>query len=193
MLPPSARQAGGAGSASVRRGICPYQKPAGAFRQAVFPYSEGRHHGGGRQHPSPGGGGELYALLHGWLLPCKAVVGRSGRAAGGGFPPAGTRGRVIVERRTAGFDGENPSCMAFVRRYHGAASGRAGGQKCEVYPHRRHHGHFRRSADRPDGAAFGAAVPIGQASGQPQPGSDGEGCVPRQVQEQRIFPFRRAE
>ena len=61
------------------------------------------------------------------------------------------------------------------------------------HPHRRHHGHFRRSADRPDGAAFGAAVPIGQASGQPQPGSDGEGCVPRQVQELRIFPFRRAE
>lgn len=51
----------------------------------------------------------------------------------------------------------------------------------------------RRSADRPDGAAFGAAVPIGQASGQPQPGSDGEGCVPGEVQEQRIFPFRRAE
>lgn len=58
---------------------------------------------------------------------------------------------------------------------------------------RRHHGHFRRSADRPDGAAFGAAVPIGQASGQPQPGSDGERRVPGEVQELRIFPFRRAE
>lgn len=56
----------------------------------------------------PGGGGELYALLHGWLLPRKAAVGRSGRAAGGGFPPAGTRGCVVMERGTDGLDGRNP-------------------------------------------------------------------------------------
>ena len=35
--------------------------------------------------------------------------------------------------------------------------------------------------------------PSGEHLDSLQPGSDGEGCVPRQVQEQRIFPFRRAE
>ena len=36
------------------------------------------------------------------------------------------------------------------------------GRKCEVYPHRRHHGHFRRSADRPDGAALELPFPSGK-------------------------------
>lgn len=67
------------------------------------------------------------------------------------------------------------------------------GKNVKCIPHRRYHGHFRRTADRPDGTASGFAFPIGEASGQPQPGSDGEGRIPGQVQEQRIFPFRRAE
>ena len=62
------------GSAAERCGVSSYEKPAGAFWQAVFPYTGGENWGSRCQYPSEGGGGELYALLFGGLFPREAPV-----------------------------------------------------------------------------------------------------------------------
>ena len=97
------------------------------------------------------------------------------------FASAGAHRGLTVGLRPYGADGRAASGLASFRRHDGASARHAGGEgQRACREDRRHDGHLRRSAHRPDRQAARPAVSVRQAHRRPEPFRAGPAGLPRQ-------------
>ena len=115
-------KSGELGAQAVRCFVSACGSPAGTDAAAEV-YLRRRRQIGASERPRPVGGSYMPCFLAGCGTG-KSMRGGFGRSIPRLFPSGGTFGGSALERRSYGTDAGAVSCLASVRRHHGAAAGR---------------------------------------------------------------------